>query len=180
MRAMSALGTRPLCGRLRRDRPVPGPARHWTIRLDLDAFRADGAHLARGPVDVLAKRFAEVSVLRKLSVVDRLDEAGFEAVAPLLGRAVSGVEGEHAGVSAELARVRVGSAEDLGPVRGQVLVVPRAEILAEWMVELRVGQTALGGRRGESEEGIVAPGELVDRGSAHRIQSFAGRVSSPA
>jgi hypothetical protein len=118
--------------------------------------------LAHGPLHVRPERAAELGVAGKAGVVRRLDETGDEAVPQI-------VVGDHPGMTAQHPRLTLGhlavergSAEDLGPVAGQSLDVPRMPGVGERMVQHRVRQAPFVVRGGQRQERRLAAGELED------------------
>jgi hypothetical protein len=115
------------------------------------------------------QRFPKDGIVRKLRIVERVDEAVDKPVAEVTHVAVAGMHPENARLVT--ARLRVGRrpAQHLGPVRGETLdVLGMLVVVGERMIELWIRQTARVMSSRESEEGFFPAGELEQRGAHGR------------
>lgn len=126
------------------------------------------------------QRFSKGGIVRKLRIVERVDEAVDEPLAEVTHVAVAGMRPENARLVTARLRVRRRSAQHLGPVRGETLdVLGMLVVVGERMIELGIRQAArvMGSR--ESEEGFFPAGELVQRRAHGRsISHDSGRTRS--
>jgi hypothetical protein len=70
-------------------------------------------------------------------------------------------------VAAEVAGIRARAAEDLLPVRSEVLVVVVTQPVRERVIELVIGDAALRDRGCERQECIMAAGKVVEGRAGH-------------
>lgn len=128
-----------------------------------------GHYVGRRPLHVGTQRRAKLRIIGQLRVIGGPHEAGDEAFAKVTMRPLAGVDADHPGVTAALARKPLRPTENLGPIGGKPLDVPGVTGMGEGMAQDGVGKAALMMRRRQRQKGGITARELEQRGTRHAM-----------
>lgn len=132
------------------------------------AFGRVRHHLGHRPLHVGAQCRAKLGVIGQPRVIRGLHETCDEAVADVAVRTLTGMDGDHPGVTTALVGKAPRPTEYLGPVVAQPLHMLWVARVGERMVQDGVGEAALMMRSCQRLKGWFTACELEERGTCHR------------